>query len=199
MLTQTDVQRRRIGGAIAIVIGAVLVVLAFMAFTGRLGATDASKGASDEARSAGADSSQSADPSEDTEDSGAAGSSDAQPSEDADSSEGVDPSDDADPSEPPAEVKAPLVVLNGGGTDGLAATGQTEFINGGWEVTGVDNYFGTPLTQSTVFYSSGDDQAQAAAEALAEQYSQLAVAEMPPDLGYTGVVVVLTGDWAPGQ
>lgn len=185
MLTQVDVRRRRIGGAIAVLVGVLLIVLAVLAMTGRLGATDKSDGASDAAKSAGAtsqssDSSGSGESSESSESSGSSGS-------------------EASGSDAPEDVKAPLTVLNGGAVGGLAAAGQAEFEAGGWEVAEIGNYVGEqPLEQSTVFYSSGDDQAKAAAEALAAQYTELAVEEAPADLGYDGVVVVLAGEWTPG-
>lgn len=186
MLTEVDVRRRRIGGAIAVLIGVVLLVLAFLAFTGRLGATGKSDGASDEAKSAGAENSQSADPSQ---------SGEADQSADPSGSGSTGSSG----SEAPDDLKSPLTVLNAGTVGGLAAAGQTEFQAGGWEVAEIGNYVSdAELEQSTVFYSSGDEELQASAEALAEQFPELAVEEAPDDLGFDGVVVVLTGDWIPG-
>lgn len=163
-------------------VGIVLIALAFMAFTGRLGATDKSDGASDEAKSAGATSSQSAQSSA-TE--GASESSAA-------------PESSATQSTAPAEAKAPLTVLNAGGIAGLAAAGQAEFQAAGWEVAEIGNFLGAELERSTVFYPEGDEQAKAAAEALAEQYPELVAEPAPSDLGHDGVVVVLAGEWTPG-
>lgn len=161
----------------------MLVVLAVLALTGTLGATDKSDGASDAAKSAGAGSSASADPSA--------------------SDESAEPDGSGTPSasdgSTATEDKAPLTVLNGGGAAGLAAAAQSEFEDGGWEVADVGNYTEQKLEQSTVFYPADDEDAQAAAQALAEQFPELTVDEAPSSLDYNGVVVVLTGDWTPGQ
>ena len=54
MLTEVDVRRRRLGGAVAAVVGVTLIVLAILALTGRLGAVDASRSGSEVAASASA-------------------------------------------------------------------------------------------------------------------------------------------------
>lgn len=173
MLTRPDVRRRRIIGASAIVLGAVLLVLALLAITGILGAVDGAKDASDEAVSAGATSSASQE-SDDSESSGS--------------------------QEPVPDVKAPLTVLNASDIAGLAGNARDAFEAEGWTVQEVGNLADAGgLEQSTVYYPDGDQDAQAAAENLASQFSELAAEPAPDGLGYSGVVVVLTGDWEPGQ
>ncbi|WP_106849934.1 LytR C-terminal domain-containing protein [Blastococcus sp. Marseille-P5729] len=166
MLTRPDVRRRRIIGALAIAVGATLLVLALLAITGVLGAVDGAKSASDEAVSAGASSSSGG-------------------SEEADS--------------PPSDEKAPLTVLNGSDTSGLAGQGRDAFEAEGWTVEEVGNLSDAePPAQSTVYYPAGDDAAKAAAESLADQFSELTVQQAPDGFPYDGVVVVLTGEWEPG-
>lgn len=191
MLTQDDVRRRRLGGALAVLVGAVLLVLAVMAFTGRLGATDRDATASDEAISAGAQTSASESP-DDEQPGGDDQDGDTEPTEPA-------ATETDEPDEPAAPVQAPLVVLNGGGIAGLAAQGEQAFQDAGWEVTEIGNYVGAALPQSTVFYPADDADAQAAAENLAEEFTDLVAEQAPLGLGYDGLVVVLTGDWLPGE
>lgn len=168
MLTQPDVRRRRIIGALAVAAGGLLLVLALLAITGVLGAVDGAKSASNEAVSAGAAASSSGD--------SAGGESNG------------------------SDAKAPLTVLNASGTPGLAGQGRDAFEAAGWSVDQVDNMAdGDPPEKSTVYYPEGDEEAQAAAENLAGQFSELAVEQAPDGFAYDGVVVVLTGDWEPGQ
>ncbi|WP_153505222.1 LytR C-terminal domain-containing protein [Cumulibacter manganitolerans] len=165
MLTAADVRRRRIGGAVAAVIGIVLIVLAVLALTGKLGATGPSKGASDAAQSAGATSGSA---------SGSSGAS------------------------KPADAKAPLTVLNASSTGGLAAKGKAAFEKEGWQVTQTGNLSGSDAPKSsTVYYPAGDEAAHAAAQDLVKAFPKLTAAEAPAGFKYSGVVVVMTGDWTP--
>lgn len=172
MLTAAEVRRRRIGGGVAAILGAVLIVLAVLAWTGTLGATDPSKGASDAAQSAGATSNAAS--------SGSASSSDAAGSSSS------------------ANAKATLTVLNAGGPAGLAAKGKQAFESEGWTVTKTANLTGSDAPESsTVYYPAGDEEAHVAAQSLVKAFPKLTAAESPDGFAYDGVVVVLTGDWTP--
>lgn len=102
-------------------------------------------------------------------------------------------------SAPAADVKAPLTVLNASSTAGLAAKGKAAFEAEGWEVPTTANLAKNAPSQSTVYYPANDKEAKSAAEALVASFPKLTAAEAPSGLGYDGVVVVLTGDWVPGQ
>lgn len=170
MLTEADVRRRRLGGAVAAVVGALLLVLAVLAMTGKLGAVDASKGASDAAKSAGA-------------------TSNATPSGDS----GQSSSDGGQ-----SDLKAPLTVLNASATTGLAHKAQTAFEGKGWEITSTGNLTGADVPdKSTVYYPAGDENAHVAAQNLVKDFPELVADEAPDGFEHDGVVVVLTGDWDP--
>lgn len=96
---------------------------------------------------------------------------------------------------PPADVKAPLLVLNNSRIHGLAITGAATFRKGGWTVVGTGNFSGR-LPRTTVFYSPG---AKAAAETLARQFPTVTAVE-PRPAGLRGdapLIVVLTRYFKP--
>lgn len=176
MLTAVDVRKRRILGAVSVAFGVLLIVLAIMAMTGSLGATTKKQTSADTGTTAGQQSD------------GAAGQSG------SDSSE-PPPSE----SEAPQAEKLPLTVLNGSATPGLAAAAQAEFEAQQWPVAEVGNYTEQSPEQSTVYYPADDEAAKASAELLVSEFDQLVAAEAPENFNYTGLVVVLAGDWTPGQ
>jgi len=164
-------------------IGVLLVVLAIMGMTGRLGATGSSKAAGPEV--AGASTSVSA------PETGGSAQPSTSPSESADASSPATTSANTD-------LKAPLTVLNGGGSNGLAGRGRDAFVAQGWEVSEVGNYTGSQLSASTIFYPADNADAEQAAKNLQSQFPKITKLEQAPaDLNFGGVVVILTGDWDP--
>ena len=173
MLTPVQVRRRRILGVAAAFLGVLLVVLAVLGMTGRLGAGSDTKTASPNL--AGGSSSKSA-----------GGSSSASP----------EPSSSA-PAEN-TELKLPLTVLNGGGISGLAGRARDAFVAKGWEVSETSNYTGTKLDASVIYYPANNPDAQQAGKNLQSQFPKLTeLKEAPANLSFGGVVVVLAGDWDP--
>ena len=174
MLTAVDVRKRRILGAVSVAFGVLLIVLAIMAMTGSLGAPSKKQAAAETGTTQG----------QQSEGAGQSGSeSSAPPSE----------------SEAPQAEKLPLTVLNGSGTAGLAAAAQSAFEAQQWPVAEVGNYTEQSPEQSTVYYSADDEAAKASAELLVSEFDQLTAAEAPENFNYSGLVVVLAGDWTPGQ
>ena len=188
MLSPVQVRRRRIVGAVASLVGVLLVVLAIMGMTGRLGAGGDTKTADPSFGSTGA-----------SQSSGASSSA----SKPSGSSDSASPSDgaasDSSSSAPEnPDLKSPLTVLNGGGSAGLASRGRDAFTAKSWEVSEVGNYTGATLAASTIFYPADNPDAELAAKNLQSQFPKLTGLEQAPaDLNFGGVVVVLTGDWDP--
>ncbi len=154
--------------------GVLLIVLAILGMTGRLGAggsttaADPSLGPTGVSQSAGAASS-------------------AGQSSDSSSSTSENP-----------DLKSPLKVLNGGGSAGLATRARDAFVAKSWDVSEVGNYTGKKLSASTIFYPADNPDAEQAAKNLQSQFPKLTGLEQSPaDLKVSGVVVVLTGDWDP--
>ena len=172
-------------------IGVLLVVLAIMGMTGRLGAGGGSSATGPDlgAPSQGSSTAQSAagsgaDSGAPSGSSATSGESDASPSS-------------ATPSENP-DLKAPLTVLNGGGSTGLAGRARDAFVAKGWKVSEIGNYTGSKIAASTIYYPADDPDAQQAAKNLQSQFPDISkVEQTPSDLKFDGVVVILTGDWDP--
>ncbi|PRZ36608.1 LytR cell envelope-related transcriptional attenuator [Antricoccus suffuscus] len=184
MLSPVQVRRRRIIGAVASLVGVLLVVLAIMGMTGQLGAggkttaANPNLGTTSGSQTSGASNSASQSASSDSASpsSGAAGDSSANK----------------------PDLKAPLTVLNGGGTAGLAGRARDAFAAKGWEVSEVGNYTGKKLPGSTIYYPADNPDAKQAATNLQSQFPKLTGLEQSPaDLKFSGVVVILTGDWDP--
>lgn len=56
-----------------------------------------------------------------------------------------------------ADRNAPVLVLNGTGTAGLGADVSTTITANGWHVAGVDNWTGSTLANSVIFYNPGQE------------------------------------------
>lgn len=169
--------RDRIFGALAAVVGVALVVLAVFAMTGSLGSK--------------------AEPT----DAGAAGQN--QPSDPAaEPTEEAPPASDPAAEPPPAtqeldpNAKAPLTVLNASSVGGLAGDVAATYEAAGWLVNEVGNLPEGNVQVTTVYYTEGNVEEQAAATALQTQFPQIQqVAVRPATISFQGVVVVLTGDY----
>jgi hypothetical protein len=102
---------------------------------------------------------------------------------------------------PAAPAKAPVTVLNATDINGLAADVSELIAAGGWETTGVGGYLSGDIAATTVYYTEGDENQQAAAASLKAQFPQLAgpavrFFELPADVtAPPGLVVVLAGPW----
>lgn len=90
----------------------------------------------------------------------------------------------------------PLIVLNNTTITGLAKRAAHRFEAGGWTVTRYDNYQNDILS-TCAYYDPSDPQAEAAAQALQEQYPTIKrVKPRFPELPEGPVVVVLTPDYS---
>ena len=99
-----------------------------------------------------------------------------------------------------ANTTAPLIVLNASAAGGLAGKGKTAFEANGWKVTQTGNLTGDDVPKaSTVYYPADDEEAHVAAQSLVKQFPKLVAQKAPDGFAYQGVVVVLTGDWTPGE
>nr|WP_246324415.1 LytR C-terminal domain-containing protein [Petropleomorpha daqingensis] len=102
---------------------------------------------------------------------------------------------------PPADVKAPVTVLNETKVTGLAGSIAGQLQAAGWETPATAGYPGSDIAVTTVYYTDGDATQQQAAQALVNAFPQIhgpAVRffDVPgqPD---PGLVVVAAGDWKP--
>lgn len=97
-----------------------------------------------------------------------------------------------------APQRAELTVLNNTTTAGLAERAAATFRAGGWAVRQIGNYTGK-IPTTTVYYTPGNSAEEAAARALAAQFTLPRV--LPRYAGLPevvrGVVVVLAPDWRP--
>jgi hypothetical protein len=96
-----------------------------------------------------------------------------------------------------AQVKTvPLIVLNNTTVQGLAQRAAQRFESGGWTVTSYDNYQNDILS-TCAYYDPSVPGAQAAAEALQQQYPMIKrVKPRFTDLPAGPIVVVLTPDYS---
>jgi hypothetical protein len=103
--------------------------------------------------------------------------------------------------DPPADVKAPVTVLNETKVNGLAGRIAGQLQGAGWETPATDAYKGSDIAVTTVFYTEGDTTQQQAAQALVNQFPQIhgpAVRFFDvPGSADPGLVVVAAGDWQP--
>jgi LytR cell envelope-related transcriptional attenuator len=89
----------------------------------------------------------------------------------------------------------PLIVLNNTTTQGLASRAAERFEAGGWTVSHFDNYQ-NDIASTCAYYDPSDPSAEAAAQALQEQFP--AIKRIKPkfaELPAGPVVVVLTPDY----
>ena len=159
MVSHAQLRRRRVYGAISVVLGLLLVTLGVFAYLGKLGASSpdavASRGAANGTAATTAPS--------------------------------VDP-----------DIKAPLTVVNASSSAGLAARGRDAFEGAGWEVAEIGNYT-AQVSASVIYYPADNPTAKAAAINLQLAFPKITkLAVSPATFPYTGVVVVMTGDWDPG-
>lgn len=128
----------------------------------------------------------------DGSDDGGESDEDAGTDEDTDSGDDEEPT--GDPVTAPPELRTPVGILNSTSVAGLAAGAQGRLEAGGWTVPGVDDY-GTPFTESTIYYPSDD--LLASAEALRAQFPELSVVEPTiQGLAQDRLVVILGEDYA---
>jgi hypothetical protein len=103
---------------------------------------------------------------------------------------------------PTVPVRVPIAVLNSTDIAGLAGKAAASFGSSGWEAPTTGAYEGGDVAASTVFFTEGDETQRQAAVQLVDQFPQLQgpaprFFELPADVGATGLVVVVTGDWQP--
>lgn len=93
--------------------------------------------------------------------------------------------------EPPVDVKAPVIVLNGSSVRGLAARTGQALTAAGWTVAGTDNW-SDPLATTTVFYPPG---LEPAAATLGRTFPAL-VTRAPSEAGMSAdqLTLVLTAE-----
>jgi len=103
--------------------------------------------------------------------------------------------------DPPADVKAPVTVLNETDVTGLAGSIAGQLKAAGWETPATAAYPGSDISVTTVYYTDGDTTQQQAAQALVNAFPQIhgpapRFFDVPgqPD---PGLVVVAAGDWKP--
>jgi hypothetical protein len=103
--------------------------------------------------------------------------------------------------DPPADVKAPVTVLNETDVNGLAGSIAGQLQAAGWETPATAAYPGSDISVTTVYYTDGDTTQQQAAQALVNAFPQIhgpapRFFDVPgqPD---PGLVVVAAGDWKP--
>jgi hypothetical protein len=97
-----------------------------------------------------------------------------------------------------ASGKLPLVILNNTIVTGLAQQARATFVAGGWQVTSVGN-LRDDILSTCAYYDPGVAGAQAAAEALMQQFPAIkrTVAKFA-GLPAGPIVVVLTPDYSSG-
>lgn len=93
---------------------------------------------------------------------------------------------------PPAEVRAPLTVLNHSRISGLAAKAAEDFRTGGWDIVEVGNTR-LDVAVTTVFFEPGQEPAAAS---LRAQFPAVRRSAPRPDaLAGTGLTVVVTREY----
>jgi hypothetical protein len=95
-----------------------------------------------------------------------------------------------------AELKTvPLIVLNNSTVPNLAEQASTDFEQGGWRVTSVDN-LQNDILSTCAYYDPSAKHARAAAKALQREFPGIQrVKPKFPELPSGPIVVVLTGDY----
>lgn len=95
-------------------------------------------------------------------------------------------------------VRLPVTVANNSPVVGLASELAAVLTEGGWQVAELANYRDSQLPQTTIFFTAGNPQEQAAAESLRAQFPQITgIAERIEGLPGSGLLLVGTGDWVP--
>ncbi|MGH8775490.1 MAG: LytR C-terminal domain-containing protein [Jiangellaceae bacterium] len=100
----------------------------------------------------------------------------------------------AEPVTAPPEVRERVGILNDTDIAGLASQAQERLEAGGWEVPAIDTYTSGDVSETTVFYPEG---MQEAAEALAAQFPEIAGVEPRlPNLTSDWLVLIVAEDYA---
>jgi hypothetical protein len=104
------------------------------------------------------------------------------------------------PVEAATPVRAPLTILNGTKTTGMAAKASDAFVAAGWQSAGIGGYTGGDIAASTVFFTQGDETQRQAAVQLVDAFPQLQgptprFFDLPAGVQAPGLVVVLAADW----
>lgn len=95
-------------------------------------------------------------------------------------------------------VRLPVTVANNSPVVGLASELAAVLTEGGWQIAELANYRDSQLPQTTIFFTAGSTQEQAAAESLRAQFPQITgIAERTEGLPGSGLLLVGTGDWVP--
>lgn len=171
VLTHAQLTRRRTFGALSLLLGVVLIVVAVLSMLGKLGSSSPSASSGDGSV-----------PSPVSTSGSAAATTSAAPTTPA-----LDPN-----------AKAPVTVVNASGTAGLAGRVRDVIVKGGWQVADIGNYTGEVGQTSSIYYPADDQNAVAAATNLQKQFPKLTqLTPTPAGFPFTGVVVVLAGDWDP--
>lgn len=93
----------------------------------------------------------------------------------------------------------PVTVLNNSAVNGLAARVAAVFESNGWPIADLRNYSETQVPATTVFFTAGVADEEAAAQALVAQFPQITGGAQPRFAGLdgTGLTVTVVGDWLP--
>jgi LytR cell envelope-related transcriptional attenuator len=164
--------RRSGRDVIGVIASSLFAVLAVLALVGVLWLIIRDRGGDDPGTQAGAQNSQAVSPSQSNEPSGGTSK---------------------EPTANPA-AKAPVVVLNAAGINGLAASVTNEIKSEGWETQTPGNYQRGVIDQTTVFYPT--DGMKAAAENLKNAFPNIkAVEKADATMKKDALTLVLTNDW----
>lgn len=100
---------------------------------------------------------------------------------------------------PTAPAVLPVTVLNNSPVEGLASRVAGVLEAGGWPITELLNYSDTQIPSTTVFFTPGVADEQAAALALVSQFPQIAGGAEPrfDGLDGSGLTLAAVGDWLP--
>lgn len=93
----------------------------------------------------------------------------------------------------------PVTVLNNSAVNGLAARVAAVLESNGWPIADLRNYSETQVSATTVFFTAGAADEEAAAQALVAQFPQISGGAQPrfDGLDGTGLTVTAVGDWLP--
>lgn len=104
------------------------------------------------------------------------------------------PTPAAEPVTAPPQVRVPVGILNNTDITGLAGRAEQRLEAGGWDVPAIDTYTSGEVSETTVFYPAG---MQDAAEALAAQFPEIARVEPRlPNLTSDWLVLIVAEDYA---
>lgn len=100
---------------------------------------------------------------------------------------------------PTGPVVLPVTVLNNSPVEGLAARVAAVLEAAGWPIADLLNYSDTQVPDTTVFFTPGNADEEAAAQALASQFPEITGGAAPrfEGLAGAGLTLAAVGDWLP--